>query len=196
MKTIKTWKHHGYVMRLIEENDIENYFDGNFNPVSSDIQRFTGSQASFTFDVVSKYVKSNVKDPSRVDFVIVDSRGKIIGETVINMIDEDVKSANFRIGIFKSHLTGQGLGHWMIYNTLEYAFEVLNLNRISLDVFSFNKRALHLYKKMGFTEEGRLREAIKDGDNYADDILMSILQREWGELKNEIRKQSTTYYNQ
>lgn len=37
--------------------------------------------------------------------------------------------------------------------------------------------------KAGFKREGVLRDAIRDGENYADDILMSILEDEWKALK-------------
>ncbi len=52
-----------------------------------------------------------------------------------------------------------------------------------LDVYSFNPRAEKTYLKAGFKREGVLKDAVKDGDQYADDILMAILEDEWRELK-------------
>ena len=63
--------------------------------------------------------------------------------------------------------------------TRGFAFEKLHLHRLELDVFSFNPRAEKAYLKAGFKREGVLRDAVKDGDNYADDILMAILEDEW-----------------
>ena len=37
-------------------------------------------------------------------------------------------------------------------------------------------------KKAGFKREGILRDAVKDGDRYADDVLMAILEDEWRQL--------------
>lgn len=37
--------------------------------------------------------------------------------------------------------------------------------------------------KADFRGEGILRDAIKEGEKYADDILMSILENEWKEQK-------------
>ena len=54
---------------------------------------------------------------------------------------------------------------------------------MELDVFSFNPRARRVYEKAGFKVEGVLRDAMKDGDRYADDILMAILEDEWRALK-------------
>ncbi len=44
---------------------------------------------------------------------------------------------------------------------LKYAFYEMNLHRIGLDVISYNKAAIKLYKKMGFQEEGCMREAVQ-----------------------------------
>ena len=55
----------------------------------------------------------------------------------------------------------------------------MKLHRLELDVYSFNPRAEKVYLKAGFKQEGVLRDAIMDGDSYADDIIMSILEDEW-----------------
>ena len=44
-------------------------------------------------------------------------------------------------------------------------------------------RAEKCYLKAGFNREGVLRDAVLNGDEYADDILMSILEVEWREIK-------------
>lgn len=69
------------------------------------------------------------------------------------------------------------------WTTRDFAFENLNLHRLELDVYSFNPKAESVYQKAGFKREGILRDAIMDGTNYADDILMSILEDEWKILK-------------
>lgn len=65
--------------------------------------------------------------------------------------------------------------------TVNYAFSELHLHRLSLDVFSYNPRAKHVYEKAGFVQEGILRDAATDpaDGSYADIILMAILENEW-----------------
>ena len=58
---------------------------------------------------------------------------------------------------------------------LDYGFNVLNLNSIMLKVLSFNTRAIKSYKKCGFKEFGRRRQAIIFGDRKFDSIHMDIL---------------------
>jgi len=66
---------------------------------------------------------------------------------------------------------------------LEYGFKTVNLNRIELDTYAFNVRALKSYKKVGFIEEGRKRQFMWNKGKYHDAIMMSILAEEWSEKK-------------
>ena len=61
----------------------------------------------------------------------------------------------------------------------------LNLNRIFLNVFENNPRAIRAYEKAGFVLEGRLRQAeFKDG-KYIDILVMSILKDDYLILETE-----------
>jgi RimJ/RimL family protein N-acetyltransferase len=75
----------------------------------------------------------------------------------------------------------QGYGAEAISMLLDYGFEELGLNRVGLSVFDFNEDAISTYEKLGFREEGRLREALKRDGAFHDAILMSVLESEWRE---------------
>lgn len=184
-KINREWEKDGFVLRLAKIEDAEQYYEDNFNPLDAQIARLTGCKSEFSHDEVVGFFKKCVKSEERYDFLIISPEGKIIGESVINEIDYEVRSANFRIGLFHSTDSGKGIGSWAISTTRDFAFEELHLHRLELDVFSFNTRAEKAYIKAGFKREGVLRDAIKDGDTYADDILMSILEDEWKELKSK-----------
>ncbi len=173
----------GYILRTAQKEDAENYYQQNYDPLDPDVARLTGCKPSFNHDEVVNFFLSCIDDEDRCDFLIVSPDGNIIGESVINEIDWELRSANFRIGIFHSDTCGKGIGTWAIRMTCNFAFEKLHLHRLELDVFSFNPRAEKAYLKAGFKREGILRDAVKDGDTYADDILMAILEDEWKALK-------------
>ncbi|MGE7093245.1 N-acetyltransferase family protein [Lysinibacillus sp. NPDC048646] len=66
-----------------------------------------------------------------------------------------------------------GIGKRLLEELLEWAMKNPYIEKVSLGVFSTNERAIALYKKMGFVEEGRKIHEIKINDNvYIDDILM------------------------
>ena len=64
---------------------------------------------------------------------------------------------------------------------VEYGFNILNLNRIELEVYDFNIQAIKSYKKVGFLEEGQKRQATYINGEYHGVIIMSILKEEWKE---------------
>lgn len=81
------------------------------------------------------------------------------------------------IGDKESH--GKGYGTEALRLLVGYGFNTLNLNRIELIVYDFNIRAMKSYKKVGFIEEGRKRQATFKNGKYHDVIIMSLLQEEW-----------------
>jgi hypothetical protein len=174
----------GFVLRLAEADDAENYYLQNYCPLDREIARLTGSKESFSKREVVSFFRKSICDGSRRFFIIVSPDGRIMGESVINEIDFGRRCANFRICIFDKRYLGRGIGAWAAEAVRDYAFAELKLHRLELNVFSFNVRAQKAYLKTGFKIEGVLRESVADGEGYADNILMAILEDEWKALKN------------
>jgi RimJ/RimL family protein N-acetyltransferase len=85
------------------------------------------------------------------------------------------------IGLGERKYWGKGYGTDAMRILLRYAFEELNLHRLSLSVFEYNSRAIRSYEKVGFVIEGRARQFLnRDGRRY-DMIFMGILRDEWKE---------------
>ena len=80
------------------------------------------------------------------------------------------------IGILPEY-RGQKIGARLLAATIAEAFEK-GLTRIELEVYAGNARAIALYKKFGFSEEGRKRQARCLDGNYDDSILMALLKTE------------------
>lgn len=178
----RIWEKDGFTLRLACAEDAEAYYSQNYDPLDAEVAKLTGCKESFTRDEVVGFFLRCMEDDDRYDFLIIAPDGRIIGESIINEIDWDLKCANFRIGIFHSNERGKGIGSWAVKMTRDFAFEELKLHRLELDVFSFNPRAEKAYRKAGFKREGVLRDAVWDGETYADDILMALLEDEWREL--------------
>jgi RimJ/RimL family protein N-acetyltransferase len=91
------------------------------------------------------------------------------------------------IGIGDRGNWGKGIGTEAMRPMLKFAFEELNLRRISLGVFAYNLRAIRSYEKVGFKVEGRLREIVFRDGKRSDMIVMGIFRNEWKEkLENSI----------
>lgn len=173
----------GYILRLAKSENASNYFEQNYCPLDKEVARLTGCKKSFTKEEVDSFFFRSLEEEDRYFFLIIAPDGRIIGESVINEIDRDLRCANFRIALFQTAERGKGIGTWATEVTRDFAFEELKLHRLELDVYSFNPAAERAYRKAGFKREGVLRDAVMDGGRYADSILMSILKDEWKKLK-------------
>lgn len=90
------------------------------------------------------------------------------------------KNRNGLVGIFLGkEYCGMGHGTDALGTLVDFCFLELNLNKVGLTVFSFNKRAIRCYEKLGFKTEGVLRQEIYRDGAYHDTIHMSILREEW-----------------
>ncbi len=108
---------------------------------------------------------------------------RLIGSCAFSQLDGDNGSALFHITIGEKDCWGRGYGTEATRLMLDHAFGMLRLHRVALAVFAFNERAIRSYRKIGFVEEGRSREAIWRDGSFWDEIQMSILEQEWRKLK-------------
>lgn len=181
-KSGQVWKKDGYVLRTARAEDAGEYYCQNFDPLDPEVARLTGCKKTFSRDEVVSFFLQCVGAEDRYDFLLLSPEGNIIGESVINEIDWDLRCANFRVAIFHPGERGHGIGSWAVQKTRDFAFETLRLHRLELDVFSFNPRAERAYLAAGFRREGVRRDAVRDGEQYGDDVLMALLEDEWRAL--------------
>ena len=104
---------------------------------------------------------------------------KLIGNCGLHAIDWKNRVSEVGITIGEKEYQEKGYGTEAMEILLKYGFKTVNLNRIQLRVYEFNSRAINSYNKIGFIEEGRMRQAIFINGEYHDIIFMSILQEEW-----------------
>ncbi|WP_334191110.1 GNAT family N-acetyltransferase [Noviherbaspirillum sp.] len=104
---------------------------------------------------------------------------KFIGVVYLLEIDWINRNAEHAIWIGDKSFQGRGAGEFATRSVLHHAFTDLNLHRIHLTVLATNERALKLYRKVGFVEEGRLRQAVYKEGHYVDLIRMGMLEEEY-----------------
>lgn len=73
---------------------------------------------------------------------------------------------------------GKGYGKEAMNLLIDYAFNVQRYKAIHLEVFSYNKKAIEVYKKMGFVECGRWHQARYHLGEYHDIIMMELLKEQ------------------
>jgi RimJ/RimL family protein N-acetyltransferase len=108
---------------------------------------------------------------------------KLIGSLGFHEIDWRNRMAEFGIIIGDKAYWNKGYGTEAVRLLVKHGFTTLNLNRIFLEVFETNPRAIRAYEKAGFTHEGKKRQAEFRHGEYTNTLVMSILKDEY--LKNQ-----------
>jgi RimJ/RimL family protein N-acetyltransferase len=117
-----------------------------------------------------------------LNFGIYDKNsGKLIGDVGISKIDMTNNHAEIGITIGRKDLWNQGYGKDAITAAINYCFNNLLLNKVYLDVWQDNKKAIQIYQKLGFKKDGVLRQHVFENGKYHHKLIMSILKKEWKE---------------
>jgi len=126
--------------------------------------------------------------PNQYEFIIrLKKSNEAIGFIGLGGLDWTSRDAWMGIGLGLQKNWGKGYGTEALRLLLIYGFNQLNLNRISLSIFSNNPRAIASYKKAGFKIEGKRREVVyRDGQRH-DEIFMRIFREEWLQIQKNLR---------
>jgi RimJ/RimL family protein N-acetyltransferase len=135
----------------------------------------------FTFPVTVQQLAKYTSETNRQIFKVIENdRERVIGHGEINRIDLRNKSARIcRILIADKLDRNKGYGSLIVKELLKIGFDNLNLHRIDLGVFDFNKSAIKCYENCGFIKEGLLRDSFVIDGKFHSVFNMSILKSEW-----------------
>ncbi|KPV51160.1 hypothetical protein SE17_22810, partial [Kouleothrix aurantiaca] len=105
--------------------------------------------------------------------------GRLVGDINLHSIDMRSRVSAFGVAIYAEEAQGQGYGREAIGLFLDWAFFIMNFERIWLTSWSTNQRAIRCYRALGFVDEGRQRRQLFVNGEYVDVILMGLLRDEW-----------------
>ncbi|MHB8172340.1 MAG: GNAT family N-acetyltransferase [Thermincolia bacterium] len=115
--------------------------------------------------------------------LITTKENQPIGLIVLDNIDKNNKKASMGMLIGEKPYWNQGYGTDALVTLLNYMFNKLDFNRVSLEVFDYNLRAKRTYEKIGFKEEGLQREGLLQGNTFHDIYMMGITKRDFNQQK-------------
>lgn len=103
---------------------------------------------------------------------------KIIGTIGLNALQLNNKRAEIGYELHPSYWRN-GFATEALKEVLNFSFEQLDLHRVGAVVYPENKVSLNLLKKLGFTNEGLLRDYIYQNKQSHDTYVLSLLKHEW-----------------
>lgn len=109
------------------------------------------------------------------------SSGKPIGWCSIRFHTWTGKQLNADLGlcIGEKEKWGRGYGTEATQLLLRESFEQLNLNKVGWWTFAENKGSIALAKKLGFKEEGRLKDQLFFNSKWHDSIIFGLLKTQY-----------------
>jgi len=110
---------------------------------------------------------------------------KLLGDIDLYVYNWPGRDAFVGLGIGEREFWGKGYGTDVMRVMLRYAFTEVNLNRVTLNVFEYNPRAIRSYEKAGFRHEGRERQVLNKEGRRWDMVYMGILREEWMEQNGD-----------
>lgn len=117
---------------------------------------------------------SNFKNGSGI-YYVAESDGKIVGHAFLESqhLQSLRHTGELNIAVYLGWQR-KGIGAKLLSHIIEWAKQSKILLKIQLNVRATNTAAISLYKKMGFEEEGRVKNRVKVKDRYIDDIIMGL----------------------
>lgn len=162
------------LLRPIEWYDAKEVLNWINNPeIVRNFQFFTGH---FSIEQELRYIIKMEDSPSDLLLRIeLKKEGEFIGTCGLHEVD--IKNNTARLGVIvgKKEHWSHGYAREAICALLGWAFSVMGLNKVYLNVFVTNKKSIHLYAKIGFHTEGTLRKEYKIRGQYVDMFRMAIL---------------------
>ena len=100
---------------------------------------------------------------------------QIIGFVIYKNIQFVHRSADIGVRIGAEADRGKGYGKKALALAVQYAWNHLNLRRLSLTVFAHNARAIASYRAVGFQEEGCFKDGAYIDGEWIDVVPMAMI---------------------
>ena len=116
---------------------------------------------------------------SQIYLGIFDSNADVVGDIQLSGIDWRNRTASLGAGIARRKDRGKGYCTDAVLVMLRYGFDHLDLYRVSAATTANNASAIRVLEKLGFTQEGREREAVYWSGRRWDRLMFGILKGEF-----------------
>jgi len=143
-----------------------------YNSIIEEGKYFLRNERLVSVEDALEWFNEHVK--AGLTYVAVRVNGRLEGGATIEPREGKASHVAY-FGVFiKREFRNLGIGTRITRRIIELArqkkFEI-----IQLYVFASNKQAIHVYKKLGFEEVGRIKNGVKLSDGtYTDEIIMTL----------------------
>lgn len=171
----------GYALRLLEESDADELFaviDANREHLGAWMP-WVGSENK-PEDVLPfiRATRKQLADNNGLQTTIVDPDGRIVGMIGVHGIDWANRKTSIGYWLARDH-QGRGIMTAAVRAYVDHAFGAWLLNRVTIEAAVGNARSRAIPERLGFREEGMLRESERVGDRMLDHVVYGMLVADW-----------------
>jgi len=172
------WTHDPEYLRLLDESPVRPRSVSQVKKQYEEIEKEANEHHNMFYYTI-RARPGNLPEASIPDSSADPNGDRLIGFVKIYWIEWTHGNGWVKIGIGDPGDRGHGFGTEAFKMVMRYAFTELNLTSLSVSIPGDNPIALHVFKKAGFIEEVRRREAIQRDGEWYDLIHLGILKDEW-----------------
>lgn len=147
-----------------------------------EIQRLSDDEThTFTRAEVAARLERWMRPSDDIVHLAIGLVGRVepIGFLHLALIERAHRRCRLGIVIGEKDLWGRGYGHLAVVQAVDHAFDVLDLDRITAEVYADNTRSARLFEGVGFVREGFVRESIHRDGQRVDELIFGLLRHEW-----------------
>lgn len=89
-------------------------------------------------------------------------------------------------GFYLSPDASKGTGTRLGFKVLDKAFFELQLHKVVGEALDFNQASIAFHQKLGFVNEGRLRDQVRINQMYHDVLCFGLLASEWRQIRDRV----------
>lgn len=104
--------------------------------------------------------------------------GQLIGQVALYSFDQQNRRCDVGYALGRAHW-GQGYLSEALAAMLGHGFAALNLNRVEADIDPRNSASARVLERLGFRQEGLMRERWIVGGEICDTAFYGLLRRDW-----------------
>lgn len=165
------------VIRRANKSDAEPLVAEYLNVIGgeSDFLTFGTGQFGKSIKQEENFIEDTLKRENAL-FIVAEVNGKIVGNLNFSggQRPRTAHVGEFGVSVLKKYW-GNGIGEELIRYLINWSKDSGIIRKINLRVRTDNKRGIHLYKKLGFLEEGILkRDFLVEGIFY-DSLMMGLM---------------------
>lgn len=166
-------------LRPVEESDVDEILDWvNDRTVVGNLATFAG-QPLTRADELAWVRKVRTSNDERVFTVMNAQDSRYLGQVGLHQIFWRSRVARAAAIISNKGEHGRGYGSAAIAALLDVAFGELDLHKVWLMVFRTNERSLRTWRRLGFIDEGVLRDEYFHEGAWHDMVRLGMLRHEW-----------------